>query len=83
VIEMAERVISAKDLRRGMRARIESVGDEEALHTRLLELVLIPGTEFKVTKIAPLGDPMELELRGYRLCVRQSEVECLRLVELD
>lgn len=80
---MSERILTAKDLKRGMRARVESVGDSDDTHQRLLEMGLIPGTEFRVTKVAPLGDPIEIELRGYRLCVRQSEVGSLRLVELD
>jgi ferrous iron transport protein A len=40
---------------------------------RLLEMGLLPGTRVKVLRVAPLGDPMELELRGYALSIRRAE----------
>lgn len=40
---------------------------------RLQEMGLTPGTEFTVVKIAPFGDPVEIDLRGYRLCLRRQE----------
>jgi ferrous iron transport protein A len=45
--------------------------DEVSL--RLLEMGLTPGVEVRVLGMAPLGDPLELELRGYRLSIRRSE----------
>lgn len=80
---MTERVLKAKELKQGMRARVIKIEQEDELCPRLLELGLIPGTEFQVTKVAPLGDPVELDVRGYKLCIRRSEVECLRFVQLD
>lgn len=80
---MTDRILTAKQLKRGMKARVTTVEEGEELCPRLLELGLCPGTEFTVTKIAPLGDPIEIDLRGYKLCVRRSEVGCLRLVEID
>ena len=44
---------------------------------------LIPGTEFKVVKIAPLGDPIEIDLRGYRLCLRKQEMTGFEVEILD
>jgi Fe2+ transport system protein FeoA len=38
-----------------------------------MEMGLVPGVEFTVIGVAPLGDPLELELRGYRLSLRRSE----------
>lgn len=75
--------ISSADLRPGMRARVASVDEGQELCPRLLELGLVPGTEFRVVKVAPLGDPIELDVLGYRLCVRKAETSCLRLVVLD
>lgn len=40
---------------------------------RLMELGLTPGTEFTVTKVAPFGDPIEIDVRGTRLCLRRKE----------
>ena len=47
---------------------------------RLLEMGLTPGAQVSVVGTAPLGDPIELELRGYRLSVRRSEAA---RVEID
>ena len=77
-----EKVLTSKELRKGMKARVASVEVGEDPCTRLMELGLIPGTEFSVTKVAPLGDPIEIEMRGYKLCLRRTETECLRFVEL-
>lgn len=77
-----EKVLTSKELRKGMKARVASVEEGEDPCTRLMELGLIPGTEFSVTKVAPLGDPIEIEMRGYKLCLRRTETECLRFVEL-
>ncbi len=76
-------LLTSHDLRRGMRARVASVVEGEELCPRLMELGLLPGTEILVTKVAPLGDPIEIQIRGYKLCVRRSETECLRLEALD
>ena len=48
----------------GRSACIRMVGGEGALHDRLLEMGLIPGTVVQVSKLAPLGDPMELFIQG-------------------
>lgn len=66
----------------GGRARVVSVtgGDEIAL--RLLEMGLTPGVEVAFVGIAPLGDPLELELRGYRLSVRRSEAARVEITPL-
>lgn len=46
---------------------------------RLLALGLIPDTEFTVIRVAPLGDPVELRLNHFRLCLRKSEASILKL----
>jgi len=50
------------------------------LARRLGELGFVPGTEIQVVRRAPLGDPIEIELRGYRVCLRREQLEGL-LVE--
>lgn len=57
----------------GARGRVAHVdcGDEVGL--RLLEMGLTPGVEFVIIGTAPLGDPLEIEIRGYRLSLRKSE----------
>ena len=57
----------------GERGRILQVEGTDEVSIRLLEMGLIPGVEFEFIGVAPLGDPVEIELRGYRLSLRKSE----------
>ncbi|NOT83948.1 MAG: ferrous iron transport protein A [Methylococcaceae bacterium] len=49
---------------------------------RLLAMGLTPGTEFKVTRFAPMGDPVEIKLRGFALTLRRDEAAILRIERL-
>lgn len=63
------------ELKPGERARIIEVrGDDEAAD-RLMEMGLVESTELKLVKFAPLGDPIEIALRGYHLTLRKSEAK--------
>jgi ferrous iron transport protein A len=44
---------------------------------RLLAMGLLPGTEFNVTRVAPLGDPLELRMRGFNLSLRKEEASAI------
>ena len=57
----------------GSRARVLEISGGDDVSLRLLEMGLTPGVEIAVVGTAPLGDPLELEVRGYRLSVRKSE----------
>lgn len=72
--------IAFKDLKRGQRARVTSIAPES--HERLMEMGLTVGTEFAVEKIAPLGDTVEIRLRGYSLCMRLREAAPVQVVLL-
>ncbi len=52
---------------------IVSVGGEGALRRRLLDMGLTPKTTVRVRKVAPMGDPLELSLRGYLLSIRKED----------
>ena len=65
------------ELPAGTRAEITAVGGEGALRCRLLDMGLIPGTAVAVTKLAPLGDPMELRVRGYSLSLRKEDARMI------
>ena len=56
---------------------LTSVGGERSFRRRLLELGLVPGTEVWVRKVAPMGDPLELEVRGCRISIRLHEAQQL------
>lgn len=57
----------------GQEAVITAVGGEGALRCRLLDMGLIPKTAVRVEKTAPLGDPLELRVRGYALSLRKED----------
>jgi len=64
---------TAADLRVGERVRVARVDGLDEISMRLLEMGLTPGVELELLGKAPLGDPLEFELRGYRLSVRIAE----------
>ena len=57
----------------GQTAAVVDVPGVDAVSLRLLEMGLTPGVQVAVVATAPLGDPLELELRGYRLSIRRRE----------
>jgi ferrous iron transport protein A len=63
------------DLPLGSRAKVRSITGDDEISVRLLEMGLTPGVAVTLLGSAPLGDPLELELRGYRLSLRKSEAE--------
>ena len=67
----------------GKQAVIRTVGGEGALRCRLLDMGLIPGTTLMVNKIAPMGDPIELRLRGYRLTIRIEDARSIEVEEKE
>ena len=60
-------------LKPGQSARIEAVGGKGALRQHFLDMGVIPGASVTVTKLAPLGDPMELRIHGYELTLRLAD----------
>ena len=56
---------------------VRQVGGARPFRRRLMELGLVPGTEVVITKVAPLGDPLEIAVRGSRLSIRQQEAAAL------
>ena len=66
----------------GDRARVSGILGADEVSMRLMEMGLVPGTEVTLVGQAPLGDPLELELRGYRLSVRRSEAARVQIDQL-
>ena len=64
-----------KEVKIGESAIIKRLHGEGALKRRIMDMGLTKGTEVYVRKVAPLGDPMELTLRGFELSVRKSDAE--------
>lgn len=70
------------ELSLGHKARILSVGGEGALRDRLLDMGLTPKTEVMVRKVAPMGDPIEIHLRGYELTLRIEDAKNIEVKEI-
>lgn len=71
------------ELEIGKRAVIQSVGGEGAIRRRLLDLGLTPYTPVMVRRVAPLGDPIELYVRGYELTLRKSEAKEIEVMSFE
>ena len=67
--------MTLKDLRIGESAKITAVGGEGALRQHFLDMGVVPGTEIKLMKLAPMGDPMEFRIHGYELTLRLADAE--------
>ena len=71
--------MTLKDLKVGQTGVIKKIGTVGALKQRFNAMGLTKGVEVKVVKVATLGDPIELEVRGYSLSVRKSDAENIEL----
>ncbi len=72
---------SLRDMAAGEMGRVTGFGEGSRVYRRkLLSLGLTPGTEFSVARHAPMGDPVEIRVRGYSLSLRRNEAAAL-LVE--
>jgi len=69
-------------LRPGSRAIVRHVGGETTVRQRLLEMGFVSGARLRVVQLAPLGDPMQVELHGAYISLRRSEARTI-LVETD
>jgi len=69
------------DLRPGNEALVVQVLAQGPVRRRLLEMGFIRGAHLRVEKLAPLGDPMELVIKGYHLSLRREEGDCILVEE--
>ena len=64
-----------KDVRIGETVKVSKIGGEGPLRRHLMDMGITRGCEIYVRKVAPLGDPVEITIRGYELSLRKSEAE--------
>lgn len=72
--------MTLEELEIGRPGRITAVNGQGALRDRLLDMGLTPRTEVMVRKVAPMGDPIEITLRGYELTLRGEDA---RMIEIE
>ena len=73
--------MTLKELPIGKTATIVSVGGEGALRQHFLDMGLIPHTQVTVIKVAPMGDPIEIRIRGYELTLRKEDAAQIEIDE--
>ena len=71
--------IPLAELRPGQRGRLAAPRAGEETPRRLQDLGFVPETTLEVVRRAPLGDPVEIEIRGYRLCLRLAQLSGMRV----
>ena len=67
----------------GESATIKKIGSVEQTRRRIMDMCLTKGTQVYVRKVAPLGDPMELTVRGYELSVRKGDAELIEIENIQ
>ena len=75
--------MTLKELEIGKSAVIRTVGGKGALRQHFLDMGMIPGAEVTVVKLAPMGDPMELQVHGYELTLRLAEADQIEIAPID
>jgi Fe2+ transport system protein FeoA len=74
--------MTLRDLSIGNSGRILKIGGEKVLRRRLLEMGITPRTIVTVKKVAPMGDPIEILLRGYVLTLRMEDARQITIEEV-
>ena len=72
-----DQLVQLKDMKPGQRGTVTTFTGEDGERLRLMEMGLLPGTEVRFVRRAPLGDPMEVEIRGFHLSLRAREAACI------
>jgi len=82
LLKDGENIMLMNEMKVGASGIVKAIIASPMIKKRLLAMGLTPNTPFRIAKVAPLGDPIELSIRGYRLSIRKSEASCLE-VELS
>ena len=69
-----------RDVPVGTKAKVKKLHGEGTLKRRLMDMGFTNGCELFVRKVAPLGDPVEITIRGYELSVRKDDAECIEIL---
>ena len=79
----AAETLSLANLPIGAQARVIAVNGSGAIARRLMEMGVVPGAPVRVIKAAPLGDPIEIRVRGYHLALRHTEAQTILVMKSD
>jgi Fe2+ transport system protein FeoA len=79
----ATEAVSLARLPVGTQARVISISGSGAIARRLMEMGVVPGAPVRIIKAAPLGDPIEIRVRGYHLALRRTEAQTILVMMSD
>lgn len=68
-----------RDIPVGTAARVRKLHGEGTLKRRIMDMGITKGSEIYVRKVAPLGDPVEVTIRGYELSLRKDDADCIEM----
>ncbi|SEQ25449.1 ferrous iron transport protein A [Treponema bryantii] len=71
--------MTLRDVKTGQTVTVEKLLGEGAVKRRIMDMGITKGTEIYVRKVAPLGDPVEVTVRGYELSIRKADAELIQL----
>ncbi len=71
--------MTLKDLKVGQTATVKRISGTGAVKRRIMDMGVTKGTEIHVRKVAPLGDPIEVTVRGYELSVRKADAQIIEV----
>jgi len=67
------------ELKRGEKGKVVKIGSRGSIHRRLLDMGLVSGSEVEMERVAPLGDPIEIRVKGYNLSLRKEEAASIQV----
>ena len=71
--------MTLNELKPGQEGTVTSIGTKGAMKRRLMDMGVTPGAMVKVVKVAPLGDPIEINIRSYELSLRKDEAQQIQI----
>ena len=72
--------MNLKEVKTGQTVTVKRLGGEGAVKRRIMDMGITKGTEVFVRKVAPLGDPIEVNVRGYELTIRKADAENIEVI---
>ncbi len=71
--------MTLREVKKGQTVTVQKLNGEGAVKRRIMDMGITKGTEIYVRKVAPLGDPVEITVRGYELSVRKADAEMVEV----
>ncbi|MCC2257194.1 ferrous iron transport protein A [Intestinimonas aquisgranensis] len=72
-------MVTLRNVKVGQTVQVTRLNGEGALRRRIMDMGITKGTSVYVRKVAPLGDPVEVTVRGYELSIRKGDAECIEV----